>query len=92
MAIQDKNPRHLEPYFSHWMEKLTEQNLNSKGDIAIELAVLSKAIHDIAHWLSASLDEHGGSPSRVCKEYRDACDQIFLADNNGINNHFLNSV
>ena len=69
-----KNPRKLEPFFSYWMNRLTEDNLHDKGDIAIQLAEMSKAIYGIAHWLSASLDQD------VCDEYRDACEAIFEID------------
>ena len=43
--------------------------------MAIEIAALSKAIADIAPWLSASLES-----MTPCQEYRDACEQVFLAD------------
>jgi len=74
------NARHvislrLEPHFSFWMNELTERGLYDKADIAIELAKLSKAIADIAPWLSASLES-----MTPCQEYRDACEQIFRLD------------
>ena len=43
--------------------------------MAIEIAALSKAIADIAPWLSASL----GSMT-PCQEYREACEQVFSVD------------
>ena len=44
---------------------------------SIELAKLSKALADIAPWLSASLEL-----MTPCQEYRDACEQIFRLDSN----------
>ena len=38
------------------------------------LAIMSKAIADIAPWLSASLDD------TECEEYREACNLIFAID------------
>jgi hypothetical protein len=43
--------------------------------MAIETAKLRKAIADIAPWLSASLES-----MTPCQEYREACEQVFLAD------------
>ena len=43
--------------------------------IQIEIATLSKAIADIAPWLSASLES-----MTPCQEYRDACEQVFIVD------------
>lgn len=57
------------------MNELTAKNLHEKADIAIELAKLSKALADIAPWLSASLES-----MTPCQEYRDACEQIFRLD------------
>jgi hypothetical protein len=74
-GVRMNNPRHLEPHFSFWMNELTAKNLHDKADIAIELAKLSKAIADIAPWLSASLES-----MTPCAEYREACEQIFRLD------------
>ena len=38
------DPRTLEPSFSLWMNKLTEDNLIDKADLAMVLAKLSEAI------------------------------------------------
>lgn len=73
----ERNPRELEPFFSYWMNELTEGDLHEKGDIAMELAAMSKAIDGIAHWLSASLD---AGDNMNCDEYIAACEQVFLAD------------
>ena len=43
--------------------------------MAIETAKLSKAIADIAPWLSASLES-----MTPCQEYREACEQVFSVD------------
>lgn len=69
------NARRLEPHFSFWMNELTAKNLHDKANIAIELATLSKALADIAPWLSASLES-----MTPCQQYRDACEQVFNAD------------
>lgn len=66
--------RRTEPHFSFWMNELTERGLHDKADIAHQLAIMSKAISDIAPWLSASLN------GEECDEYRRACELIFKID------------
>jgi hypothetical protein len=66
--------RDLEPHFSFWMNELTARDLHDKADIAVVLAQLSRAISDIAPWLSASLES-----MTTCDAYVLACDQVFWA-------------
>lgn len=46
---ENADPELLEPWYSHWVQQLTEQGLHSKADIATVLAILSQHAEDSAH-------------------------------------------